>query len=99
MQPREYLGETLDDTTVAREVNEALLVHRKNEEECRALFRIYRGNHDILRRPRGNRIVNNRVVLDYPLAFTRNITGYTYSGGIRYVPTEDKYAEPVRLLK
>ena len=98
LQPREYLGETLDDTTVAREVNEALLVHRKNEEECRALFRIYRGNHDILRRPRGNRIVNNRVVLDYPLAFTRNITGYTYSGGIRYVPTEDKYAEPVRLL-
>lgn len=98
LQPRDYLGETLDDTTVAREVNKALLVHRKNEEECKALFRIYRGNQDILYRQRGNRIVNNRVVLDYPLAFTRNITGYTYSGGIRYVPTEDTYAEQVRVL-
>lgn len=98
LQPREYLGEPLDDRTIAREVNKALLIHRKNEEECKALFRIYRGNQDILYRQRGNRIVNNRVVLDYPLAFTRNITGYTYAGGIRYVPTEDTYAEQVRVL-
>ncbi len=98
LQPIDYLGETLNDTTVVREVNKALLIHRKNEEEYKALFRIYRGNQDILRRQRGNRIVNNRVVLDYPLAFTRNITGYTYSGGIRYVPTEDAYADQVRVL-
>lgn len=98
LQPREYLGEPLDDRTIAREVNKALLIHRKNEEECKALFRIYRGNQEILYRQRGNRIVNNRVVLDYPLAFTRNITGYTYAGGIRYVPTEDTYAEQVRVL-
>lgn len=98
LQAEGYAGETLNDATVVREVNNALKIHRLNEAECIHLEKIYRGDHAILHRPQGDRLVNNKVVLNYPLSFTRRITGYTYSGGIQYTAIEEKHTKEVQLL-
>lgn len=98
LQPENYCGDTLNDNTVRDEVNKALNIHRLNANECNQLEMIFRGNQEILKRSSVDRIVNNKVVINYAQAFTRDIIGYTFSNGVNYVATQDKDMAEVQKL-
>ncbi len=86
MQPAGYYGATLNGDTIAKELQRALSIHRRNASHIRALRAIYLGEQAILTRPYGGESnAKNRVVINYAQAFTRDIVGHTYSGGIQYV--------------
>lgn len=85
MQFAGYIGDTLDETTIAREVAQSLAVHRQNAAAHAGLKNIYLGEQEILHRDSTDRRVDNRVVVNFAQAFTRDITGYSYGSGIQYV--------------
>lgn len=85
MQFSGYIGDTLDEKTIAREVAQSLAVHRQNAAAHAGLKKIYLGDQEILYRDSTDRRVDNRVVVNFAQAFTRDITGYSYGSGIQYV--------------
>lgn len=97
MQPQNFFGETLDHDTLVDDLNRALMEHQKNAYECHRLSEIHRGKQNILSRTRDSR-VNNRVVINYAQAFTRDIVGYTYGKPIQYVPRKSRFSKEVDLL-
>lgn len=98
MQFAGYIGDTLDETTIAREVANSLSVHRKNAADHRALKNIYLGDQEILYRDSTDRRADNRVVVNFAQAFTRDITGYSYGSGIQYVARNADKLEEVQKL-
>lgn len=95
MQFPGYVGDTLDEHTIAKELSKAIAIHNKNAAEHRGLRNIYLGRQEILNRPQGDRIVNNKVCVNYAQAFTRDITGYTYGSGVQYVARDAANIEAV----
>ena len=95
MQFPSYKGDTLDETTIARELARAVSLHRDSMNQFRALRAIYKGNQSILDRVQTDDMrSNNKIVLNYAQAFTRDIVGYTYSSGTSYsARTPDKTDE------
>ena len=98
MQFSGYVGDTLDETTIIREIQKVAPVHYSNAKEYQRLLDIYLGKQDILDRPQGDRSVNNRIVVNFAQAFTRDITGYSYGSGIQYVSREAKNIDAVQQL-
>lgn len=97
MQPLGFVGKTLNRDTLVDDLNHALMDHQRNAFECHRLSEIHRGKQSILSRTRDSR-VNNRVVINYAQAFTRDIVGYTYGKPIQYVPRKSKFSKEVDLL-
>lgn len=98
MQFTGYVGDTLDETTIIRELRKVAPVHFANAREYQRLLDIYLGKQDILDRPLGDRSVNNRIVVNFAQAFTRDITGYSYGSGIQYVSREAGNIDAVQQL-
>ena len=98
MQFAGYVGDTLDETTIIRELQKVAPVHFANAREYQRLLDIYLGKQDILDRPQGDRSVNNRIVVNFAQAFTRDITGYSYGSGIQYVSREARNIDAVQKL-
>lgn len=98
MQFAGYIGDTLDETTIAREVANSLVVHRQNAAAHRGLKEIFLGNQAILYRDSTDRRADNRVVVNFAQAFTRDITGYSYGSGIQYVARNAEKLEQVQAL-
>ena len=98
MQFPGYVGDTLDETTIAREVAASLAVHRKNAADHAGLKDIFLGRQAILNRDPKDRRADNRVVVNFAQAFTRDITGYSYGSGIQYVARDASKIEAVQKL-
>lgn len=97
MQPPDFVGDTLTLDTLVDDLNRALAIHQKNAFECHKLSEIHRGKQNILSRSRDSR-VNNRVVINYAQAFTRDITGYAFGKPIQYVPRKPNFSEEIDRL-
>lgn len=98
MQFPGYIGDTLDETTIAREVANSMAVHRQNAAQHAALKQIYLGNQEILHRAANDRRADNRIVVNFAQAFTRDITGYSYGSGIQYVARDAEKLEAIQAL-
>lgn len=97
MQPHDFIGDTLDSDTIVDDLNRALIDHQKNAFECHRLSEIHRGKQSILSRTRDSR-VNNRIVINYAQAFTRDIVGYAFGKPIKYVPRKSRFSKEVDLI-
>lgn len=98
MQFPAFYGETLDETTFAQELSEILPLHNKNSNEFRFLRGYWLGDQPVLYREQGDREVNNKVIVNYAQAITRDTVGYTYAGGIQYVANDTKFTDEVRKI-
>lgn len=90
----------LDDASIlAYEINNAMSIHRENINDIIYLNNIYKGEQDIYSRDKVVRKeIDNRVVLNFNLATTRQINGYTYSKPVVYTPVKEEYKEGVDTL-
>lgn len=93
-----YIGDTLNEATLPQELSNALSIHILNALEFEELEAYYRGDQPILRREKGDRAVNNKVVVNYAQGFTRDIVGYTYSNGIQYVANNTRFTGDVQTI-
>ncbi len=98
MQFSGYIGDTLDSRTLPGELSRALSIHQENAAAFDWLERYYLGDQPILHRDKGDRMVNNRVVVNYAQAFTRDIVGYTYAKGIQYVAEDPVFTGDVQII-
>ena len=64
-------------------LNKALEIHDKNKSDCEYLIKYVLGNQDILKRSESQTSsINNKVVVNYAWASTREIVGYTLGNPI-----------------
>lgn len=100
MQPKGFVGSTLNQKTLAAELNRALQIHRENKQDIIDLKEIYKNKQQIYERAsnKEDRLVNNMVAVAYPSAFTRQIVGYTYPSGIQFVPLTEAVRSDVEKL-
>lgn len=100
MQPKGFIGSTLNQKTLVAELNRALRIHQENKQDIVGLKEIYKNKQQIYERASNeeDRLVNNMVAVAYPSAFTRQIVGYTYPSGIQFVPLTEKCRPDVEKL-
>ncbi len=100
MQPKGFIGSTLNQKTLVAELNRALRIHQENKKDIIDLKEIYKNKQQIYERASNaeDRLVNNMVAVAYPSAFTRQIVGYTYPGGIQFVPLTEEVRADVEKL-
>ena len=72
--------------------------HLENSKECEYLLRYYRGSQPILERYDENRTNDVRTVINFAHAISRNISSYTYSGGVQYVSANPQYFDTVKVI-
>lgn len=102
LQFKKYRGDTLNESTMHIVLNKCLKTHMTNAVDIHGLMNYYRGIQRILHRYDGeeadNRLVDNRVVVNYANAFTRNIKSYVYGNPIQYSPNNQDYASDVNVI-
>lgn len=72
--------------------------HMVNSQECLYLLEYYRGKQPIFDRYDENRVNDVHTVINFAHAISRNISSYTYSGGVQYVSTNPKYFDVVKII-
>lgn len=79
--------ELSDEAKLRKDLGRALGIHAENARAIRYLQRYYLAQHPAIltREKRVRPDVDNRVVVDYAYAFTRDITGYFLGKNVRYV--------------
>lgn len=81
-----YGYQVLNRETIVDALNLALRTHFDNAREIRYLMDYYKGVQNIYNRVKDVRPdVDNRVVINYANAFTRDIIGYTFGKPMQYV--------------
>ena len=81
-----YGYQVLNESNIAKAVNEAMAIHKDNALEIKALLNYYKGEQDIVYRNKEIRPdVNNRIVINYANTFTRDIIGYTFGKPMKYI--------------
>lgn len=93
-----YGAEAITPDSLAKDLARQVQVHRINSEECAYLLDFYRGDQPILRREEKERTDDNHTVINFAQAISRNISAYTYSGGVQYVSADPEYAEAVKII-
>lgn len=91
-------ADVLDETTLPKELERAMLIHTQNAVEIEYLINFYKGKQQILERSDEDRKVNNKVVLNYAQAATRDIVGYTYGKPLQYVQRDNKFMPDIQTL-
>lgn len=69
-----------------------------NSQECQYLLEYYRGKQPVLDRYDENRVNDVHTVINFAHAISRNISSYTYSGGVQYVSANPKYFDAVKII-
>lgn len=72
--------------------------HEMNSRECEYLLGYYRGKQPILDRYDENRVNDVHTVINFAHAISRNISSYTYSGGVQYVSANPEYFDAVKVI-
>src|SRR5699024_10482029 len=71
---------------------------RRNAAESKFLLNYIKGEQPILEREIAERAIDNKVVVNYAYAISRNLSSYAYSTGIQYVATDTKWADDVKKI-
>lgn len=80
-------------------LNKALEIHNKNRQDCEYLIKYVLGNQDILNRTESQTSsINNKVVVNYAWASTREIVGYTLGNPIELTAINMEDREDVATL-
>ena len=98
MQPPDFIGSTLNSDTLPAELNNALMIHLRNQEDILRLRKIYLNGQKIYNRSNEDRLVNNKVAIPHQKEYTRQITGYTYPNGIQFVQNKLDYMNDVDII-
>lgn len=72
--------------------------HMINSQECSYLLNYYKGKQPILDRYDDNRTNDVHTVINFAHAISRNISSYTYSGGVQYVSANPQYFDAVKII-
>lgn len=88
----------LNIETLKKDLEYQLPIHFQNAAECRYLLDYYKGNQPVLERDVGDRTNDVHTVLNFAQAISRNISSYTYSGGVQYVSAEPEYFGAVKAI-
>lgn len=72
--------------------------HSVNSQECQYLIDYYRGRQPVLDRYDENRVNDVHTVINFAHAISRNISSYTYSGGVQYVSGNPTYFDAVKVI-
>ena len=102
--PKEMIGignfgaTELTEETLSKDLDRQLPYIFKNRKECDYLIRYYKGDQPILQRDNEDRTNDVHTVMNFAQAISRNISSYTYSGGVQYVSGDPKYFEAVKTI-
>lgn len=93
-----FNAQIITPETLADDLNYQMPDHLRNSEECRYLLDYYRGDQPILYKHDDNRTDDVHTVINFAHAISRNISSYTYSGGVQYVSASPEYFDVVKVL-
>lgn len=93
-----YGAEAISPESLAKDLSRQMEAHRINSAECQYLLDYYRGDQPILRRVDKERANDNHTVINFAQAIARNISAYTYSGGVQYVSADPEYSDAVKII-
>lgn len=96
---REVVGaRPLSAENLKKDLEIQLPKFRRNAAESRFLLNYIKGEQPILEREIAERAIDNKVVVNYAYAISRNLSSYAYSTGIQYVATDTKWADDVKKI-
>lgn len=95
---KNYGSVPLTEENLIKDLLRILPYHERNSQECRYLLDYYRGDQPILYRQDPNRTNDVHTVVNFAHAISRNMSSFTYSGGIQYVASNPQYFEAVKTI-
>ncbi len=93
-----YGAEAITPQSLAKDLSEQLSLHNLNSWESSYLLDYYKGDQPILSRSDPNRANDVHTVVNFAHAIARNISAYTYSGGVQYVSANPEYSDSVKII-
>lgn len=101
--PEEYVENNfgavvLNEETLKADLARVLPIHKKNSMECEYLLKYYKGDQPILYRVEEERSGDERKVVNFAQAISRNMSSYTYSGGIQYLASDPRFFDAVKVI-